>query len=132
MAPPCTQTHIIYGTCGPADRGFDSHCWSCAEILGKPLILCTTCAYPAVMGTQWTRIVTEWLKLPASYMTWELILPGDIRLLEWCVLYTREGNQSAEYGTDIIKLNIFTFMCALYFKVLQFWASVQITEKEHK
>ena len=44
--------------------GFDSHCWSCVELLEKLLI--PYCLYlAAVMGTWWTRIVTGWLKLPA-------------------------------------------------------------------
>ena len=39
------------------------------------------------MCTWWTIAVTEWLKLPAYLM----------RLLKWCVLYTRKSNWPVEY-----------------------------------
>ena len=44
---------------------FDSHCLSFLEVSRVNFPCHTASAYPAVMGTWWTKIVSEWLKLPA-------------------------------------------------------------------
>ena len=51
----------------------------------------TTSAYTAVMGTWWTKLVSEWLKLPAYlYDECAVFCQVEMRLLKWCVSCTRE------------------------------------------
>ena len=46
---------------------FKSCCWSCVEVLGKPLISCAS-VHPAVMGTWWNKKLNcnDWPQLRQS------------------------------------------------------------------
>ena len=49
-----------------------------------------------MMRTRWTKIMSEWLKLPSYLLAWcvRCILPGEIRLLIVCILYIILYSQS--------------------------------------
>ena len=55
----------------------DSHYWSCVEVWAN-FSFQNASSYPAVMGTMWTRIVTDWLKL--------LVCLYDV-----CIVFSQEG-----------------------------------------
>ena len=76
---------------GSKSPGFDFHCWSCVEVLDKLLIPHCLCL-PGSNG----YLVAEyyvWVAEVACILVWlvRCILPGEMRLLKWCVSYTREG-----------------------------------------
>ena len=67
---------------------FDSHCWLCLANFSFH----TASAYPAVMGTWLMKSVSGVAQAALILVQHVLhILPGEVRLLKWCVSYTREG-----------------------------------------
>ena len=80
---------------------FNPHCWSCVEVSDKLLIPHCLCL-PSSDG----YLVDENCELVAQadcmLVRWVYcILPGEMRLLKWCMSYTREGNWLVAYAIDI-------------------------------
>ena len=81
------------------ELGFGYHCWSYAELLGN-FSFHAASANPAVMGTWWMNIVTEWLKL-LVYLYDVCTVFFQRRLLKWCVSLIPGKVMAVEYGIDI-------------------------------
>ena len=74
-------------------QGFDSHHWSCVEV--SDILLITHCfCLPNNDGYLVDKncVLSESSSLHACVGGVLCILPGDMRLLKWCVSYTKEGN----------------------------------------